>query len=790
MPQIPRYSQQAGGVVQFPTTSLPKLSSAPFEQAALSQAAATQDVLGAVADVAATFEKKRQEAEFFNLEQEFRKKINDETFALVTSDTSQNVDEWLPVSEKYTTTLASELDSVSGISSTLKARLKNSMLGIASSRLYDGKKNSFDRDIANKSELTNNNVNSIVKDAADADGQEIETPQGRISKSEIILADALSLVERGVDLGYDLDIVDERGLRFAVDAEILNRKIELDDSSIESYVNEEQNILNGVGKYARYDLNERRDLAAEVSSHINQMEQIRVYEISADSDKILKTMAYSLPDINEDGVIVMTANNKMEQSFNELMSMANELERFGAPSLASDLRSKALIQKNLYETNDEIAFTDDSYIAGKRKELLDAVEQAPNTDSQYNAIIELETFDELVAARDKSLREDPVNYIIQQHSRVSNQPITKSGIVDYQTRMGVPDYAIKVMTESEVSQLQEVINSGDINEAYDTMVGFFNSDEMSATVNIDGEDVAVGDLAMRQMRGSGLSLAMNIVASNSGHPQAKNLLDVSRMDKDTFKSRTEKVETDVKDDVADAVKDSLEEYKSSVVGDPNGGNVNQLAMGGRVVVMDEMQEDIENFALFLVATNNMQPQRAAEVASSIILDQFAFVDVVPSATGVSTGTIRMKRDKEPHAKNISVYLSKYLDSVLPQKNIKLPNEWNNYYETEDVARSVYVDEIARGGRWVTNDNHEGVYLVNSLGNPVTTVDELGNESVISMSYNQVLGNIDFLNANPELLDEFSGQEMTSFGEPKFSDGLMGVLEQMPVTPQTYNSRNF
>ena len=134
MPQIPRYSQQAGGVVQFPTTSLPKLSSAPFEQAALSQAAATQDVLGAVADVAATFEKKRQDAEFFNLEQKFRKTINDETFALVTSDTSQNVDEWLPVSEKYTTTLASELDNVSGISSSLKSRLKNGMLGLASSR--------------------------------------------------------------------------------------------------------------------------------------------------------------------------------------------------------------------------------------------------------------------------------------------------------------------------------------------------------------------------------------------------------------------------------------------------------------------------------------------------------------------------------------------------------------------------------------------------------------------------------------------------------------------------------
>ena len=103
---------------------------------------------------------------------------------------------------------------------------------------------------------------------------------------------------------------------------------------------------------------------------------------------------------------------------------------------------------------------------------------------------------------------------------------------------------------------------------------------------------------------------------------------------------------------------------------------------------------------------------------------------------------------------------------------------------------MYVDEIARGGRWVTSDNHEGVYLVNSLGNPVTTVDELGNESVISMSYNQVLGNIDFLNANPELLDEFSGEKMTSFGNPEFSDGFLGALEQMPVTPKPYNSRNF
>lgn len=765
MPQIPRYSQQAGGVVQFPTTSLPKLSSAPFEQAALSQAAATQDVLGAVSDVAANFEKKRQEAEFFNLEQEFRKKINDETFALVTSDTSQSVDEWLPVSEKYTTTLASELDSVSGISSTLKARLKNGMLGIASSRLYDGKKNSFDRDIANKSELTNQNVNSIVKDAADADGQEIETPQGRISKSEIILADALSLVERGVDLGYDLDIVDEKGLRFAVDAEILNRKIELDDSSIQSYVEVEQNILNGIGKYALYNLNERRDLAAEVSSHINQMELIRASEIRAQVPMMLDVMSRAVPSVDEDGTVLIGAVDKKNNILSDLEAMAVELERMGDPVGAADIRFKSQLADEIYSLNDEISFKSPEYIAGKLSEFEDAVDVAAKEGvlAEAEAMERLDAAKKLISDREEQLRDNPVAYIVGQHSRVSKQPITPSAIVNYQVEMGVPDFSIKVLTNEQVTNLQETVNTGDIEEAFGSLNALFSSADMNATVKIDGDDFKVGNLAMRQMRAAGLTLGANIAASNPAHPRAKNLLEVSRMSSEDFKAMTSEITDSQDDSIRLAVEESLLPYKTSYVGDFSNNVIDETGMNGRFFAMAEVQEDIEKFAKFLYANGMDDADKAAKVASSIILDQFAFAEIASYDSDSSIGTIRVPRDKQSSVDDIAFYLGGEMRTQVPTQNIDLPADWVRYYPTEEAARERYVQEIQRGGRWITNDDNTGVYLVNQLGNPVTYTKD-GEQRIYSLNYDRIINGVAQLKKNPDLLQEFTGEDVIEFGE--------------------------
>ena len=766
MPQIPRYSQQAGGVVQFPTTSLPKLSSAPFEQAALSQAAATQDVLGAVADVAATFEKKRQDAEFFNLEQEFRKKINDETFALVTSDTSQSVDEWLPVSEKYTTTLASELDSVSGISSTLKARLKNGMLGLASSRLYDGKKNSFDRDIANKSELTNQNVNSIVKDAADADGQEIETPQGRISKSEIILADALSLVERGVDLGYDLDIVDEKGLRFAVDAEILNRKIELDDSSIQSYVEVEQNILNGIGKYALYNLNERRDLAAEVSSHIDRMETIRTREIEVEAQDNILVMSRAMPDVDENGVIIMGAPDKMERLAQRNMSLADELERMGDVVGAEKLRDDTRLAAELFAFNDEIAFKSDDYIADRVNEFREAVDVASGVSiaAEADAIEVLNNVQALVQERNQKLNEDPANYVREQNSRVSREPLSYAGIAKIQNEMGISEQSIQVLTNAELERLQEDINSGDINAAFDSIAGFFNQPAMQETVTIDGEEMKVGDLAMRQARASGLSMGLNIVASNPNHPQAKNMLVTARMDKTKFNEMTAEVEKEDKTKIRERVAEKMSPYLDSVVGDFDGGTVDQSSMGGRDYAMYELTDEIAKQAIYLVSQGR-DVNYAVAAATSIINDKYAFIDADYAYALNAPVRVPVKYNQGDNLANWNKFLYKYTETQLAQRNVVLPKDWETRFDSKTAATEFYASRVFEHGRWVTSDDDSGVYLVDEYGNPVEETNPQGVNVRIAFTWDSMSNTIEKMKKSPDMMNDFFGGTMDEFGVP-------------------------
>jgi len=765
MPQIPRYSQQAGGVVQFPTTSLPKLSSEPFEQAALSQAAATQDVLGAVADVAATFEKKRQDAEFFNLEQTFRDRINAETFDLVASDTSQNVNEWLPKSQEYKRKLTADIDAVKGISSQLKSRLKNGMLGLADNRLFDGKKNSFDRDIADKSAIANKNISSLVQDAADVDGQELETPQGRISKSEIVLADAISIIQRGQDLGYALDY-DERGLRFAVDEEVINRKLQADDLPLRDYVEMEQQILLGEGRYEQYDMSERRNLAAEVSGHISNMETIRAREIQVQSQDNLLVMSRAMPDVDEDGTIIVNASDKMEGLAERNMSLANELERMGNVVAAEKLRDNTRLAAELFAFNDEIAFKPDDYIADRVSEFEEAVDVASNVSiaAEADAIEVLNNVKQLVQERNEKLNEDPAQYVRDQNSRVSRQALSYAGIAEVQNRMGMSEQSIQVLTNAELESLQENINSGDINAAFDSIAGFFNQPAMQQKVTIDGEEMAVGDLAMRQARASGLSMGLNIVASNPNHPQAKNMLVTARMDAKTFNEMTGEVTKDDKNDIREQVNQAMMQYLDSVVGDFDGGTVDQSAMGGRDYAMYELTDEVAKQAIYLVSQGR-DVNYAVAAATSIINDKYSFIDADYAYALNAPVRVPAKYNQGDNLANWNKFLYKYTETQLGQRNLVLPNDWETRFDSKKAATEFYAGRVFEHGRWVTSDDDSGVYLVDDYGNPVEETNSQGVNVRIAFTWDSMSKTIEKMKKNPDAMNDFFGGTMDGFGVP-------------------------
>lgn len=765
MPQIPRYSQQAGGVVQFPTARLTGLDSGVFEQAALSQAGATQDVLGAVSDVAAKFEAKRQEAEFYNLEQTFRERINAETFDLVTSDTSQTVDEWLPKSQEYKQKLSADIDAVKGISGKLKSRLKNGMLGLADSRLYDGKKNSFDRDIANKSEIANKNILSLVQDAADVDGQELETPQGRISKSEVILADAISIIQRGQDLGYALDY-DERGLRFAVDEEVINRKLQADDLPLRDYVELEQQILLGEGRYEKYDMAERRNLASEVSGHISRMETIRTREIQVEAQDNLLVMSRAMPDVDENGVIIMDAPDKMERLAERNMSLANELERMGDVVGAEKLRDDTRLAAELFAFNDEIAFKSDDYIADRVSEFQEAVDVASGVSiaAEADAIEVLNNVQTLVQERNQKLNEDPADYVRKQNLRVSSQPLSYAGIAKIQNEMGMSEQSIQVLTNAELEQLQEDVNSGDINAAFDSIAGFFNQPAMQETVTIDGEEIKVGDLAMRQARASGLSMGLNIVASNPNHRQAKNMLVTARMDTKTFNEMTEQVTDDDKNDIRNEVTQEMSQYLDSVVGDFDGGTVDQTGMGGRAYAMFELTDEVTKQAIYLVS-RGMDVNNAVAAATSIINDKYAFIDADYAYALNAPVRVPVKYNQGDNLANWNKFLYKYTETQLGQRNVVLPNDWETRFDSEKAATEFYASRVFEHGRWVTSDDDSGVYLVDEYGNPVEETNSQGVNVRVAFTWDSMSKAIEKMKKNPDMMNDFFGGTMDEFGVP-------------------------
>jgi len=765
MPQIPRYSQQAGGVVQFPTARLTGLDSGVFEQAALSQAKATQDVLGAVSEVAAKFEAKRQEAEFYNLEQTFRERINAETFDLVTSDTSQNVDEWLPKSQEYKQKLSADIDAVKGISGKLKSRLKNGMLGLADNRLFDGKKNSFDRDITEKSKVANKNVLTLIRDAADVDGQEIETPQGRISKSEIILADAISIIQRGQDLGYSLDY-NEQSLRFAVDEEIINRKLEADDLSLRDYVELEQQILLGEGRFEGYDMSERRNLASEVSGHISRMETIRAREIQVQSQDNLLVMSRSMPDVDENGTIIMNAANKMESLAEKNMALADELERMGDPVGADKLRDDTMLAKELYAFNDDIAFKDDLYVQSKIDEFQDAIDTASGVSiaAEADAIEAFNAAKTLVEERTQRLNEDPADYIRKQNARVSEQQLSYAGIAELQNRMGMSEQSIQVLTVNELERLQEDINSGDINAAFDSIAGFFNQPAMKETVMIDGEEIKVGDLAMRQARASGLSMGLNIVASNPNHRQAKNMLVTARMDSKTFNDLTSEMDKEDKTKVREEVTKAMSQYLDSVVGDFSGGTVDQTGMGGRAYAMFELTDEVSKQAIYLVS-RGMDVNNAVATATSIINDKYAFIDADYVYALNAPVRVPIKYNQGDNLANWNKFLYKYVETQLPQRNVVLPADWETRFDSEKAATEFYASRVFEHGRWVTSDDDSGVYLVDEYGNPVEQTNSQGINVRVAFTWEGMDKAITAMKKNTNMMNSFFGGEMDSFGVP-------------------------
>lgn len=765
MPQIPRYSQQAGGVVQFPTARLTGLDSGVFEQAALSQTAATQDVLGAVSDVAAKFEAKRQEAEFYNLEQTFRERINAETFDLVTSDTSQNVDEWLPKSQEYKQKLSADIDAVKGISGKLKSRLKNGMLGIADSRLFEGKKNSFDRDIANKSVIANKNILSLIQDAADVDGQELETPQGRISKSEIVLADAISIIERGQDLGYALDY-DERGLRFAVDEEVINRKLQADDLPLRDYVELEQQILLGEGRYEQYDMAERRNLASEVSGHISRMETIRAKEIQVQSQDNLLVMSRVMPDVDENGVIIMDAPDKMERLAQRNMSLADELERMGDVVGAEKLRDDTRLAAELFAFNDEIAFKPDDYINDRMNEFQEAVDVASGVSiaAEADAIEVLNKTKQLVEERTQKLNEDPAEYVRAQNSRVSREPLSYAGIAELQNQMGMSEQSIQVLTNAELEGLQEEINSGDINAAFDSIAGFFNQPAMQETVTIDGEEIKVGDLAMRQARASGLSMGLNIVASNPNHPQAKNMLVTARMDKTKFNEMTAEVEKEDKTKIRERVAEKMSQYLDSVVGDFDGGTVDQSSMGGRDYAMYELTDEIAKQAIYLVSQGR-DVNYAVAAATSIINDKYAFIDADYAYALNAPVRVPVKYNQGDNLANWNKFLYKYTETQLAQRNVVLPKDWETRFDSKTAATEFYASRVFEHGRWVTSDDDSGVYLVDEYGNPVEETNSQGVNVRIAFTWDSMSKTIEKMKKSPDMMNDFFGGTMDEFGVP-------------------------
>jgi hypothetical protein len=361
-------------------------------------------------------------------------------------------------------------------------------------------------------------------------------------------------------------------------------------------------------------------------------------------------------------------------------------------------------------------------IAGVQVGLEGRVAETADPEAQKKAIEDLNTFNRALVQRNKEIEGDSAGYVTRVVPQVDQaykayrdaeakvkpgdeasmlkanvarqEYITES--IAAQTRLGIPEHRVNVMSKTDLAQVEAVISKIDrkpegAEDAYKTLIGFSQKygNEYSNT-------------AFRQLVEGNVLTGNDAVAARMSDPDqqvaAITLLRGAAMGKDLYKLLPD--ETGTKKEISEAVNQAMAPLFQSLSGNLGGvGEATKTAEAAKLL------------ATTMVAINGMTPQDAVKAATGkIAMEKYNFV-----------GTYRVPvRDHASGAVlnhyDISAGASQILRNV-EKLNVAMPRSYRGL--VDDAKKNAAMDTLRSFGSWVTSPNEDGVELRWQNGEGVT-----------------------------------------------------------------------
>ena len=305
--------------------------------------------------------------------------------------------------------------------------------------------------------------------------------------------------------------------------------------------------------------------------------------------------------------------------------------------------------------------------------------KSSKTENAAEELAILQGMKKTFAANIEARKGDVVSYI----KAKQGEDLSASDLLATQRRMGIAEKDLKVKTTEEI---QKIFNEYDSSEAT----------EASAFLKNIVENDPNKKILVAQMMKSGLFGAHENLTMINPLSSLNNTFIAAKKGDDLIKSNTNQAD---RSKINQLVASEFANFRSSHIGKEITGSV--LARGGRSGSVDKIQLAIAKTAHYLKASDpSLSNSDAADAAMEIINQSY-------DIRTINGGTYRMKNDIVSSSDQATVHAA--LNRIIDNKKTfegKIIIPKGATFET-------YMTQARGGLQWVTNEEEDGVYLVNA-----------------------------------------------------------------------------
>ena len=317
-----------------------------------------------------------------------------------------------------------------------------------------------------------------------------------------------------------------------------------------------------------------------------------------------------------------------------------------------------------------------------------------------------EMLQERLSTRNKAIKDDFVGYY---NNKRPDDPKTPSELVTMQLQMGVAPGDVRVTSNADLTAFQAEYNA----EGNTSMDKARVLDQFVQQYGVENENRVMRHLMSTNV----ISFAEHLRAAYPEQIAMQSVVDGN--EEVNIKNAKEKLTSDQRNQVDEIVRDTVDDYASSVMGGIRDGVIGVGGDANRTSHIIKMQDTIANTAKHLMATRTIDPEEAVDIAyKTVIGNHFVFENINDSQMRVPTALA-------DRAGDISTVLqhSAFEDQDYLKSRIIFPATPEG--RSEEDFQNEYLQDLRNSGSWRTTVDNKGVFLVDQLGNlvPMRPIDD-------------------------------------------------------------------